>query len=118
MLINEIPYDKDKADSITNHISLANKGQFFEAWYMREYHMVKHYGLSAKQIFKKVFGKQLTCVNTDWYRCWVWTFSNTDRSACIYCMTDKRGVHWKMDIGSDLRGVIDLRDEIEKKLIA
>ncbi len=118
MLINKVPYDKDKADPIINSIPLdVAKGQFFEAWYMREYHMVKHYGLTGKQIFKKMFGRQQTCVQ-GWYRNWVWTFSNEVRNACIYCMVDKRGVHWEMDIGSDLRGVINLREEIEKRLIA
>jgi hypothetical protein len=119
MLINEIPYDKDKSDSIVNHIPLnVSKGQFFEAWYMREYHMVKYYGLSSKQIFKKVFGRQLTCVYTAWNRRWVWTFSNDDHSACIYCMVDISGVRWEMNIDSDLSEIIKLRDEIEKRLIA
>ncbi len=120
MLINKIAYDKDKTDPIINSIPLGvSKGQFFEAWYMREYHMVKHPGLSSKQIFKKVFGRQLTCTNIrGWYRNWVWTFSSDNCFATIYCMVDKRGVHWEMDIGSDLPQIIRLRDEIEKRLIA
>ena len=118
MLINAIPYNRHIADSIINHIPLnVAKGQFCEAWYMREYHMVKHYGLSAKQIFKKVFGRQQICV-MGWYRNWVWTFSTEGCYSTIYCMVDIRGVHWEMDIGSDLRGVIALREEIEKRLIA
>ncbi len=118
MLINEIPYDKDKADPIINSIPLnVNKGQFFEAWYMREYHMVKHPGLSTKQIFKKVFGRQLTCV-MGWYRNWVWTFSSDDCSATIYCMVDIRGMHWEMHIDSNLSEIIKLREEIERRLIA
>jgi hypothetical protein len=118
MLINVVPYDKDKADPIINSIPLdVNKGQYFEHWYMQKMHMVKYPGLSSKQIFKYVFGQQLTCV-IGWYRNWVWTFSNDTRSACVYCMVDKRGVHWEMDVGSDLRGVINLRDEIERRLLA
>ncbi len=117
MLINEIPYDKEKSDPIINSIPLnVSKGQFWEAWYMREYHMVKHQDLSSKQIFKKVFGRQQTCVYTAWNRRWVWTFSNDD--ACIYCMVDISGVRWEMNIDSDLKHIIKLREEIEKRLIA
>jgi hypothetical protein len=121
MLVNVVRYDKDKADPIVNHMPLdVGKGQFSERWYMWEYHEIKHPGLSTKQIFKKVFGKQLTCVYTHWYRSWVWTFSNSplEPAATIYCMVDKRGIHWHMDIGSNLRGISDLREEIEKRLIA
>lgn len=119
MLINKILYEQDKSDSIVNHIPLdVSKGQFFEAWYMREYHMVKYYGLSSKQIFKEVFGRQQTCVYTGWNRRWVWTFSNDDASATIYCMVDISGVRWEMNIDSDLKQIIKLREEIEKRLIA
>ena len=120
MLVNVIPYDKDKSDPIINSIPLeVSKGQYFEHWYMQKLHMVKYPGLSTKQIFKYVFGRQQTCWQ-GWYRNWVWTFANSANEpfATIYCMVDKSGLHWEMDIGSDLRGVIDLRDEIERRLIA
>lgn len=118
MLINVTAYDADKSDPIINHIPLGvNKGQFFEAWYMREYHEVKHPGLTSKQIFKNVFGRQQTCVY-GWYRNWVWTFSREVGNATIYCMVDKRGVHWEMDISSDKKEIIKLREEIERRLIA
>lgn len=124
MLINVTAYDADKSDPIINHIPLGvNKGQFFEAWYMREYHQVKHPGLTSKQIFKNVFGKQQTCVQGWYYRNWVWTFSNsTDVSsalfATIYCMIDKLDVSWEMDTDSSLPEIIKLREEIERRLIA
>ncbi len=121
MLINKISYDKDKADPIINSIPLGvSKGQFFEAWYMREYHMVKHPDLSSKQIFKRVFGRQQTCVYTAWNRRWVWTFANSplEPHACIYCMVDISGVRWEMNIDSNLSEIIKLREEIERRLIA
>jgi hypothetical protein len=130
MLINEIPYEKEKSDNITNYIPLGDNGraryhhvpQFWEAWYMREYHMVKHPDLSSKQIFKKVFGRQLTCV-VYMHRNWIWTFSNsTDVSsalfATIYCLINIRGVYWEMNIDSNKLEIIKLREEIEKALIA
>jgi hypothetical protein len=118
MLINKIPYEKDKSDCIGNLISYHRKtAQFYEHWYMQEYHMVKHPGLSTKQIFKKVFGQQLTCVNHT-YRCWIWTFSNDSGDAVVYCLVDIRGVHWEMITDSNKREVIKLVAEIENRLIA
>ena len=120
MLINVIPYDKDKSDPIINSIPLGvAKGQFYEVWYMRKYHMVKHYGLNSKQIFKKVFGKQLTCWNiAGWYRNWIWTFSSEAKDATVYCIINKRGTHWEMNTDSNLPEIIKLREEIERRLIA
>jgi hypothetical protein len=86
---------------------------------MQEYHEVKHPGLNSKQIFKKVFGRQMTCINYV-YRNWIWTFANSPilPPATIYCLIDGRGVHWEMDISSWKSEIAKLRGEIEERLIA
>ncbi len=118
MLINIIPYNKEISDCICNLISrVRHMPQFYQKWYTWEYHEIKHPGLTSKQIFKKVFGRQLTCVNHT-HRCWIWTFSSEAGDATIYCLVDIRGIHWEMDITSNKKEIIKLLEEIEKRLIA
>ncbi len=120
MLINEVTYDPEKSELIDNCIPIyirkqQQKPQFYEAWYMKK-KWDKFPGLSTKEIFKQVFGRQQTCVNYT-CRCWIWSFSNDDCSAIIYCLVDIRGCHWEMDRDGYWWNTVKLQKKIEDKII-
>jgi hypothetical protein len=83
--------------------------------YLKKFH-IKYKGLNSKQIFKKVFGPQLICINYT-HRCWIWTFTNEDTDAVVYCLIDVRGIHWEYKKKSRFDNVIAIVQEIEERLI-
>ncbi len=110
MLINEIPYDEKKTEPILPF------GYGCYTWkYMMKIHK-KFPGKTSKQFFKEVFGRQQTCVNYT-LRNWIWTFSNEEKTATVYCLITEEGVHWEMDNTSDIKEIVKIRKEVERKLI-
>ena len=121
LLINEEEFIPNLSDVVMNRIYSKNHtpNDFFrylyDLEYMKKYH-IKYQDMSSKQIFKRVFGPQLTCINYS-YRCWIWTFSNEGRTAVVNCLVDKRGVHWEYKRKSPFHTVVSIVQEIEKRLI-
>ena len=119
--INKLPFEAEESCIIYNKIyeRHQNPGDYFRyIWnpdYMKKYH-VKYGTASSKQIFKQVFGPQQICINYT-YRCWIWTFADPEGQAVVYCLVDKRGVHWEYKHKSPFHTVITIVQEIEKRLI-
>lgn len=119
--INKLPFDAEASAVIYNKIYKMKKEplDFFRyLWnseYMKKYR-VKYGTMSSKQIFKRVFGPQVTCINYT-HRCWIWTFADPEGKAVVNCLMDKRGIHWEYKYKSPFHTVIAIVQEIEKRLI-
>ena len=119
MLINEVPYEESKTDCIFNCLRIEDIRAGFPGYYKLSYmkKMHKKFGnISSKQIFKEVFGRQQRCVNYT-HRNWIWTFSNEEKTATIHCLVSETGVSWEMNNTSNVKEILKLRKEIERKII-
>jgi len=116
MKINEAPYIEEKSCPIINKI----RGQGVQTYlssitgYSR-IHYEKYPKFSSKQMFKEVFGRQLTTINYT-HRNWIWTFSSDDLKHTIFAMVATTGVAWEMNVDSDIFEIVKLKDSIIERL--
>src|ERR1051325_1095748 len=87
--VNTVPYYEDKADSFTNLIE--SKDESDKQIHLTMALMRYRRNHSTKQIFKNIFGKQLTTRN---YTCrnLIWTFSRKDQ--ILYAWLSVEGLSW------------------------
>lgn len=123
-LVNEVPYDEEKTDSIVNMGNYNGLDPFYSQriidecwWYDRKFFelmkSVPEERRDPKSLFKYVFGRQLTCKNYT-NRNWVWTFSDLEEQNAFWTLISTTGVSWEFDSTSeDFHRVIDLRKKVE-----
>ena len=111
--VNIRKYDEGRTDSLVNisngisdpesrlsYINLIYKGSMIP--YEQD--------LEPKFLFKKVFGRQQSCI-TYTHRNWVWVFSRNNVQ--INCLISTRGISWEYDTRNpDIEGLTSLFDSI------
>lgn len=109
--INVTTWDETKECPISN---LGNTRRKFCTYVIEKGHISPEIMLArhlkyetSKDFIKALFGKQLTC-QTYSYRTWIWSLTNTDKSATLYIFYCKRGMSVSYHLDSNIDSVIDL----------
>ena len=127
MKINDYSYNESETDCILN-MRLDKENNWAEralAWIQNEnptgqyYRRIREAGYKgeSKPLFKAAFGKQQRCADYT-IRNWIWTFSNEEATAVIYCLVSSEGVSWEYNTKvSTPEAVRILCEEVIDKLV-
>lgn len=118
MKINFNQYDEEQ----TLHI-LESKPQYAGRAWQEEYFQIcekvyrkVHDFKNSLEACKAIFGKQ-QIVKQYSHRNWIWTFTDDDNFATIYCLVSVRGISWEYDKRSRKDHVIPLFREVTEAFV-